>query len=155
MKGTYTIVVECRSKSSCRFGKLGRARLGEGQYVYTGSALGRGNASLERRLERHARPSKRRWWHIDYLTSRPGCYVTGAVYLISGKRLECKISRAITESLNLSPVLPRIGASDCNCDGHLIGPELHLSSLQLLSQLRKIYRRVDSGRLIVVAPRLD
>ena len=155
MKGTYTIIVDCRSEGSCVFGELGRARLRKGLYLYTGSALGRGNASLERRLERHARPSKKKWWHIDYLTSRPFCCVSGAVYIISTRRLECRVSRCISEELNVLPVLPRIGASDCNCEGHLLGPDFRLGYAELLQRLRKVYRRVGSGRLVVAAPNSD
>ena len=59
MKGTYTIVVRCNDAGYSTFGKLGRARLRKGHYLYTGSALGRGAVSLEGRLERHMRRQKR------------------------------------------------------------------------------------------------
>lgn len=144
MKGTYTIIVECGFEGYLAFGRLGRARLRRGRYLYTGSALGCGATSLERRLERHGRRSKRRKWHIDYLTSKPGCRVVGAVYLVSRRRLECKVNRFISKELNLLPVLPKVGASDCNCEGHLLGPEFHLSKVALLRRLVNIYCRVGS-----------
>jgi sugar fermentation stimulation protein A len=155
MKGTYTIIVECGFDGCVVFCMLGRARLRRGYYLYTGSALGFGATSLERRLERHEKRSKRRKWHIDYLTSKPGCRVRGAVYLVSRRRLECKINRSISRELKLLPVLPKIGASDCNCEGHLLGPVVHLSKVALLRRLVGIYRRVGSPRASVMLRNSD
>jgi len=142
MKGTYTIILECSSECYCRIGSLGRARLHKGHYLYTGSALGLGSTSLERRLERHAKRSKKKRWHIDYLTSNPVCRVKGAVYIASSRRLECKINVSISKGLNLPPLLPGIGASDCNCEGHLLGPDVRSSKKVLLKRVASIYSRV-------------
>ena len=142
MKGTYTIVVECKSGGYAVFGRLGRTRLQAGWYVYTGSAMGVGAASLERRIRRHEKHSKNIRWHIDYLTSKPGCLVRGVVYVVSKRRLECNINQHISEGLKLLPVLPRIGATDCNCPGHLLGPS-NLNAEALLGHLANIYRRVE------------
>lgn len=142
MKGTYTIVVECKSDGYVVFGRLGRARLRAGRYVYTGSAMGVGATSLERRIQRHEKHSKTTRWHIDYLTSKPRCRVRGAVYLVSKRRLECNINGRILEVLKLLPVLPRIGATDCNCLGHLLGPS-NLNAEALLGHLANIYRCVE------------
>jgi sugar fermentation stimulation protein A len=150
MRGTYTIIVECRSDRHVRFGMLGRAKVRKGYYLYTGSALGLGATSLERRLERHGSRSKKRRWHIDYLTTNCDCKVKGAVYLISGRRLECKVARLISKELNLTPILPRIGASDCNCEGHLLGPELRLNYTTLLTRVTRIYSRIALSRSSVV-----
>ena len=145
MRGTYTIIVYCSRERHRIFGRLGRAKLRRGSYLYTGSAMGSGSTSLERRLKRHEAHSKTVRWHIDYLTSMPECTVTGAVYVASNKRLECDVNLAISEKLKLHPVLPRIGASDCRCDGHLLGPELRLSRMALLELLAVIYRRLARG----------
>jgi len=142
MRGTYTIIVTSRSNGHRVFGCLGRVRLRRGNYLYTGSAMGTGSTSLERRLQRHIARSKTVRWHIDYLTSWPSRKVTGAVYVVSSKRLECKANRLIARELKLHPVLPRIGASDCECDGHLLGPELRLSKAALLKRLTKVYSRL-------------
>jgi Uri superfamily endonuclease len=142
MRGTYTIIVESKSDGYRVFGRLGRAKLRRGKYLYTGSAMGSGATSLERRLQRHGASSKTLRWHIDYLTSRPRCTVSGAVYVVSNKRLECSANLCISEELKLHPVLPKIGASDCNCDGHLLGPELHLSKMTLLKRLVNVYCRL-------------
>jgi len=142
MKGTYTIIVRNGSEACTAFGRLGRTRLRRGYYLYTGSALGAGSTSLERRLQRHGTRSKRVRWHIDFLTSRPSCRFMGAVYLVSNKRLECIANESISKEFKLLPVLPGIGASDCNCGGHLLGPELRLSKMALLNRLVNVYCRL-------------
>jgi Uri superfamily endonuclease len=150
MKGTYTIIVRCKDPSYSTFGKLGRARLRRGYYLYTGSALGRGAASLERRIERHMRVQKKLRWHVDYLTSRPDCNVTGAVYVISDGRLECKVNSSLSKELNVSPVLLKIGATDCKCDGHLLGPERRLNERYLMRLLESVYAQFGVPRSYVV-----
>ena len=139
MKGTYTIVLKCRRTMRVRFGKLGFAKIEVGYYLYTGSALGRGSVSLEGRLTRHERSSKKVRWHVDYLTSRPGCDFRGAVCLISTSRLECKINRSIQADLNVESTLPHIGASDCRCSGHLLRVKSRSSVADLLNRLGCIY----------------
>jgi Uri superfamily endonuclease len=142
LKGTYTIIVDSKSDGYKAFGRLGRAWLRRGSYLYTGSAMGLGATSLERRLQRHVARSKTIRWHIDYLTSRPGCRVSGAVYIVSDRRFECKANQSIAKELKLHPVLPRIGASDCDCDGHLLGPVPRLSRITLLRRLADVYCRL-------------
>ena len=153
MRGTYTIIVENKSDGYGVFGRLGRARLLRGSYLYTGSAMGSGSTSLERRLQRHRAHSKKVRWHIDYLTSNPGCSVSGAVYVVSDRRFECNANLSISKELKLRPVLPGIGASDCNCGGHLLGPELRLSTKTLVNRLVNVYCRLarsdPSSRVVV------
>ena len=139
MKGTYTIVVRCKHASRSTFGRLGSTELRTGFYLYTGSALGRGAVSLERRIERHMRRQKRLRWHVDYLTSRPDCNVTGVVYVVSEDRLECKVNSSLEKKLDISPVLLKIGASDCKCNGHLLGPARRLNERYLMRLLKAVY----------------
>lgn len=124
-----------------RFGKLGYAKIEVGYYLYTGSALGRGAVSLEGRLTRHESSSKKMRWHVDYLTSRPGCGFKGAVYLISNRRLECRINRSIRDNLKVESSLPHIGASDCRCNGHLLRVTSRLGKAKLLDRLECVYSR--------------
>ncbi len=132
-------MLACRKPARVRFGRLGTARLGVGYYVYTGSALGRGAVSLEGRLMRHRRRSKNRKWHVDYLTSHKAFRVVGAVYIVSGSRLECRISGSIRKNLNIQPILPHLGASDCNCDGHLFKSATALDEAELARELATVY----------------
>jgi sugar fermentation stimulation protein A len=150
LKGTYTIVVRCKGPGYLTFGKLGRARLRKGYYLYTGSALGRGAVSLEGRLERHMRRQKSLRWHVDYITSRPDCYVTGAVYVVSDVRLECKVNSSLSKELDILPVLLKIGASDCKCNGHLLGPGRRLNECDLMRRLESVYAQFGVPRSYVV-----
>jgi len=145
LKGTYTVIVRCKGPYCSMFGKLGRARLRKGYYLYTGSALGRGAVSLERRIERHMKRQKRLRWHVDYLTSRPECNVTGAVYVVSDVRLECKVNSLLSNELKVSPVLLKIGASDCKCNGHLLGPA-RLNQCDLMRRLESVYAQFGEPR---------
>lgn len=140
MRGTYTLLLVCREPFRRRIGSLGYANVDEGYYLYTGSALGTGALSLEGRLMRHSRLSKKARWHVDYLTSDSRCRVMAAVFLRSRKRLECVINQAAVRKLNAEPVLPGAGSSDCECDGHLTKVGSSIRAGKILSLVRSIYR---------------
>ena len=142
MRGTYTIILENKYEGYLAFGSLGKTKLRTGTYLYTGSAMGSGSTSLEQRLRRHGASYKKVRWHIDYLTSRPDCRMVGAVYVVSGRRFECQANRSLAKELNLPTPLPKIGASDCKCSGHVLGPEVHLNRAALAKRLVKVYRHL-------------
>lgn len=82
-----------------------------GIYVYVGSA----QRNLLPRLRRHACRHKTQHWHIDYLTTRGS--VLGAWVMEADKSAECTWAKALAASYPLA--IPRFGASDCRCAGHL------------------------------------
>ncbi len=88
---------------------------------------------------RHKHSRKRKRWHVDHLTSRPEFRFKGAVCLISNKRVECGINAAIREKFHVHSILPHLGASDCNCDGHLLRVVSHLGEAELLQKLERVY----------------
>lgn len=139
MRGSYTIILRCMRPLNATFGKLGHAKLDRGYYVYTGSALGRGSASLENRLRRHMRHRKRLKWHIDYLTTKNGCNIAAVVFLQSERRLECSINRHIRETFLFIPILPGLGSSDCKCDAHLRKANSGLTMNQILDRVERIH----------------
>jgi Uri superfamily endonuclease len=141
LRGTYTVVLACERPFQARFGELGCAQVEAGYYLYTGSALGRGALSLEGRLTRHRRLFKKKRWHIDYLTTRRAVRFKGALYLVSNKRLECKINQAIQENVRTVMILPNLGASDCRCQAHLVRVGDIMSKVKLLNQLERVYSR--------------
>jgi Uri superfamily endonuclease len=141
VRGTYTVVLECDEPKLVRVGKLGSIVLSVGLYVYTGSALGRGAMSLEKRLARHFATSKKVRWHVDYLTQCKACSARVAVCLRSRRRLECTINEAIGDCLGARPVLPRIGASDCKCPGHLLQVNSAKGRKTVLRNIQGIYSR--------------
>jgi len=141
LKGTYTLLLVCKEPFRVRIGRLGQAKIDAGHYLYTGSALGGGAQSLEGRLKRHAEPSKKMRWHVDYLTSNPRCKITGAVWLESPRRVECAINRAVSNQLGVKPVLPRAGSGDCKCDAHLMKVRSPIGPRRISGLLVRVYRR--------------
>jgi Uri superfamily endonuclease len=139
LNGTYTLILHCKKPFRVKIGSLGYANVGRGYCLYTGSALGRGSVSLEGRLKRHFRASKKRRWHVDYLTSHPLCDADSAVCLKCAIHLECKINRAILQRLGAQPLLPHAGSSDCNCEAHLLKVEEHRGAEGIRRSLTDIY----------------
>lgn len=150
MRGTYTIVLDCKGPIEVRFGKRGHARLAKGYYLYTGSGLGRGAVSLEGRITRHGGRSKKIRWHVDYLTTRRECIPIAAVYAISRRRLECVINRLICDNLQATTILERLGASDCKCKGHLVKVGLRVNQADLLEQLSRLYSSFGPSSVILI-----
>ena len=144
MKGTYTLLLVCKERFRVMIGRLGYANIDAGYYMYTGSALGVGAQSLEGRLGRHSQRSKKRRWHVDYLTSNSRCGITTAVWLMSPRRMECAINQAISREFNAKPVLPRAGSSDCKCDGHLMKIQSSIGPRGMSALLVSVYRRFGS-----------
>jgi sugar fermentation stimulation protein A len=143
VKGTYTVLLSCKRRTVVRIGKLGIFRLEPGHYLYTGSALGVGAVSLEGRIQRHNRRSKKLRWHIDYLTSNKNCKFVGVVYLVSSRSLECRVNGLIQCSLHAITAFPRFGSSDCSCSSHLLKPCASLSDKEILGKLELVYGRFN------------
>ncbi len=120
MKGVYTLLIEIRRQIDVEVGKLGRFAFEPGEYVYTGSAMGTGAASLEGRIWRHLGGRAKRFWHIDHLLDSGEAEVIGVVYAETGHRAECAVNEAIRESMGGWAPAPKFGSSDCGCIGHLL-----------------------------------
>jgi len=144
--------LECSKSLHVEFGRAGRARVGRGYYVYTGSALGKGAVSLEGRIARHTSVLKRVHWHVDYLTSSTGCITKGVVYVVSRRRLECSINRALESLMGARVVLPHLGSSDCSCKSHLIRVGTSATVDRILRALRDVYSRYGRLLQVVVSP---
>jgi Uri superfamily endonuclease len=148
LNGTYTLILNCKVPFRVKIGSLGYVNVQKGYCLYTGSALGRGSVSLEGRLNRHFRTSKKPNWHIDYLTSHRCCKVECAVCLNSSNHLECQVNKAILHRLNVQPLLSHAGSSDCDCEGHLLKVELLNSGRRILWSLMRIYEAFGDTVLI-------
>ena len=99
-----------RDQNIC-VGKLGRFLFRQGIYFYIGSA----QRNLSARLERHNRKRKTLRWHIDYLSTK--AEMLGAITMAGPRRQECELAEELKGMFEL--VIPRFGASDCRCGGHL------------------------------------
>ncbi|MBN2330662.1 MAG: GIY-YIG nuclease family protein [Candidatus Aenigmarchaeota archaeon] len=110
MKGSYVLLIKLGKAKGIRIGRLGTLPFRPGFYAYVGSALN----GLEARIARHLGSRKRLFWHIDYLLQE--AEVAEVFRIESGERLECSISKSLSQ--RLEPV-PGFGSSDCGCGSHL------------------------------------
>jgi Uri superfamily endonuclease len=113
---TYVLLLYLPAKRRIRVGRLGRPVFEAGIYLYVGS----GGRSPMKRLARHIRKRKRKFWHIDYLTVR--LRVIGAFVLESNVTLECIIARELSKSFES---IGGFGSSDCKCGSHLFFAGAH------------------------------
>ena len=112
---TYILMTYLPRKRVIKVGRLGKVTFEAGLYFYVGS----GGRSPDKRLARHARKRKRKFWHIDYLTVNSS--VIGALIFEHGRSLECELADALAGVF--APVRG-FGASDCKCRSHLFHSEL-------------------------------
>ncbi len=131
-RGTYILLCELGENRDLRVGRRLRYRFMAGGYAYVGSA--RGPGGLAARVGRHAASGKRRHWHIDFLLP-PARLVGVLLHPIGGwgeegeapflphetrgkgAQEECRFAAWVAGSG--ATVVPRFGASDCRCPGHL------------------------------------
>ncbi len=120
MKGSYIIVIFLPTYRKIRIGALGKIPFPPGYYFYTGSAMGKGSSSLERRIKRHISlpENKQIHWHIDYLLEDQECLIERIYIIPSQLRLECVFAREIQEVSDNS--IKNFGSSDCLCKSHLL-----------------------------------
>jgi len=107
---TYVLLLFLPSPKAIRVGSLGKVSFRKGLYLYVGSG---GKAPLKR-LARHAARRKKKFWHIDYLSSVAD--VLGAFVFESNRRCECEIASSLRTIL---PSVKNFGSSDCRCGSHL------------------------------------
>jgi Uri superfamily endonuclease len=112
MKGIYVLVISIRKNTSVDVGALGTVVFEKGLYAYVGSAQN----NVEKRVERHLRRCKPKFWHIDYLLGKDSATVSHVFFKEGSRFEECLVSRQIAEK---GLPIRRFGSSDCRCDGHL------------------------------------
>ena len=97
-----------------RIGKKGTFGFPKGYYIYIGSAKN----GLKARVERHLGKKKKHFWHIDYLLDHAS---VKKVFLFLDDRIdECSLSQKVLKRSEAKAVVPKFGASDCNCPTHLV-----------------------------------
>ncbi len=110
-RGAYLLLLRLPEARALEIGRLGEMQAQAGWYIYVGSAM----AGLDARLQRHQRRRKRFHWHVDYL--RDAAAEVVPLPIRSSLRQECDLAAAVGR---LYPTaMPRFGASDCSCPGHL------------------------------------
>ncbi len=135
MKGVYILLILIEGHAAVNIGSLGEIFFDEGFYVYVGSAQN----SLEKRVARHLRRDKRKFWHIDYLLENERTKIVEVFYKEADKKEECRIANKIGEA---NKPIKGFGSSDCRCESHLF-------KLNTYDLLTKILRENSFSRLMV------
>ena len=130
--GVYLFLFDLRREYIGQVGALGQVHLAAGPYGYVGSA----RRGLMARLARHARRRKPLRWHIDWL-ARPAD-PAGAIAWPWREGRECLLAQALVQTATGRRAVPRFGASDCRCGGHLFAlseADLHRLAEAVSTQL--------------------
>jgi Uri superfamily endonuclease len=114
--GTYVLWLHLPRPRTLLVGRFGEVTFAAGYYAYVGSAFGPGG--VRARLGRHLRGSGALRWHIDYL--RQACRVETAWFSHDPRRLEHAWAAALLALPGARQPVAGFGASDCNCDTHLV-----------------------------------
>jgi Uri superfamily endonuclease len=137
--GTYTLIILASDELMIAAGGLGLIDVLPGYYTYTGSALGNGSSSLQLRLARHLRISKKKRWHIDFLLADKNVNVEAIATVLSKQPLECQINQLINRQMKARILIPKFGASDCQngCGSHL----LYFGKREIKHKIHALFKR--------------
>lgn len=116
MKGVYVLVISVGRDIKVNVGALGSISFEKGLYAYVGSA----QSNLEKRIKRHLKKDKRKFWHIDYLLDNYAVEVVKVFCKDAGKAEECRIAEKLGEK---GFAVKNFGCSDCSCISHLFRVE--------------------------------
>lgn len=111
--GCYLLILKIEDDKKIEVGEKGELFFKKGYYVYVGS----GKKNLTKRVVRHRKLIKKRFWHIDYLREH-STYISSLLFR-TNKDLECELSKKLKIISNW--YIQDFGSSDCYCDGHLFG----------------------------------
>lgn len=112
MKGVYVLIISVGKDIKVNVGALGSIFFERGLYAYVGSAQN----GLERRVQRHLRKAKKKFWYIDYLVDDDAVRIVKVFYKEAEKSEECRIARKLSEK---GIAVKNFGCSDCRCVSHL------------------------------------
>lgn len=116
LPGTYGLVLAASAYREVAIGRLGVLALRPGCYVYVGSAMGPGG--LAARVGRHCRAEKRLHWHVDYL--RAATVLEEVWYATGQSQRECLWANLLHRMPGAAVPMVGFGASDCDCQSHLV-----------------------------------
>lgn len=140
---TYILLIYVERGEKISIGKSGQISLAEGFYIYIGSA----KKTIHKRLLRHLRREKNKFWHIDYLLCSPHLYEIVNIW-INKLPCECTISQMIYQQGFGLVVKKGFGSSDCKCPTHFYeikGPELkNINQLLVKKNFYSILPFIDS-----------
>jgi Uri superfamily endonuclease len=125
-KGIYVLVILVEEDVRINVGALGGIDFAKGIYAYVGSA----QSGLEKRVERHFRKGKRKFWHIDYLLDDDSVKILKVFDKEAVKTEECRAAKKFSQK---GFPVDGFGSSDCKCVSHLF----KLRSYQILEELMR------------------
>ena len=138
MKGIYVLLISIDKDISIRVGSLGCKNFRKGLYVYVGSA----QTNLEKRVKRHLKKTKQKFWHIDYLLSNRHTKIVRVFCKEVGKIEECRVADRLCK---VAKPISSFGSSDCGCKAHLFEIETlarNTSSYSPMESTRKVLKRI-------------
>jgi len=140
--GVYSLLIELKKNQKIKIGNLGKFEFPKGFYIYTGSAMN----SLEKRIDRHLRKNKKKFWHIDYLLSNKNAQIISILKIKTKERIECKLNKEIFKNLKGKILIKKFGSSDCNCKSHLIylGNKIQQNQI-IFDEIVERFNRFDSN----------
>ncbi len=117
--GTYLLLLEIFQDIDLNINSR-KWVLSQGYYLYFGSAKGNTSTSLGYRLKRHFDIHKKKYWHIDYLTTHPHVQIVQAFYNTDLRLTECMNFENFSFKYPIKKIM-NFGNSDCrnNCGSHL------------------------------------
>ena len=116
MKGVYVLVISVNKNVKIEISTLGTKFFRKGLFAYIGSA----QTNLEKRVRRHLKKRKKKFWHIDYLLDNDLVEIVEVFYKNAAKIEECNIA---SKTSDRGFPVNGFGSSDCKCKSHLF--ELH------------------------------
>ncbi len=144
--GCYQLFFKLSENKIIKVGALGPLRFQAGIYIYSGS----GRKNLLQRIERHLSFSKKKFWHIDYLSSWSDfLFLDIMIYFF--RESECFFHQLFQKYTHAPIPVPGFGSTDCKngCGSHLLF--LKSDELFVLSDwqrfLHKNYRQLKCMRL--------
>lgn len=82
IKGIYVLFIFVKRDTLIKVGALGKIKFRRGTYAYVGSAQN----GLKKRVTRHLRKKKRKFWHIDYLLEQKDSSIEEIFYQQAPKK---------------------------------------------------------------------
>jgi sugar fermentation stimulation protein A len=115
--GVYQIIVELHQNRTIIIGKLGSCVFRKGKYIYTGRA----KKNLSQRIDRHYKPNKKCFWHIDYFLSDEYVEIIDIIIKSDNFYDECIENKKLIDN-DATIVIDKFGATDCvsECGTHLL-----------------------------------
>jgi Uri superfamily endonuclease len=128
LKGIYVLIIQVSEPITVDVGAIGKLTFKKGLYAYVGSA----QTNLEKRLKRHFRKEKSKFWHVDYLLDNEAAKIVKVFFKEANKTEECETAKVLEER---DKAIGGFGCSDCTCKSHLF----HIREYSFLQETMQVF----------------